>query len=114
MLNATSHEFRNPLAGIINILSSLDSEQFTSDQVQLIKVAKSSADLLLFLANDMMDLAQIEAGKLRLVFESFNVVEVLEEIVYLLGFKAQNKGIQLKYTENLSLKFIRSDVNRFK
>ena len=55
---------------------------------EYLEIAKSSADLLLFLANDMLDYAQLEAGKLRLTYSIFNVNSTLHNLISLLNFKA--------------------------
>ena len=75
MMGAASHEFRNPLSGLISMLNLLEGNINESSRSYL-EVAKTSADLLLFLANDMLDYAQIEAGKLKLTYEGFDVGSV--------------------------------------
>lgn len=56
MMGAASHEFRNPLSGLISMLNILEGNLDESNRSYL-SVAKASADLLLFLANDMLDYA---------------------------------------------------------
>ena len=77
-------------------------------------MAKTSAELIMFLANDMLDYSQIEAGKLRLTYEQFNVYDACKELVDLLKSKAESKGIRLMLQEGLSNVTIKSDINRFK
>ena len=114
MLSATSHEFRNPLAGIISMLSIIETNLDESHKYYL-NIARASADLLLFLANDMLDYAQIEAGKLKLQFANFNIKSTCSDLVDLLKFKAQSKNIDLKLNLTLNGKEeINSDQNRFK
>ena len=113
MLGAASHEFRNPLSGLISMLSILEPT-ISEEMKHYLQVAKSSADLLLFLSNDFLDYAQIEAGKLRLTYERFSVYKSCLELVDMLRYKAESKGIKLLLSSNLKGIKIRSDVNRFK
>ena len=58
-------------------------------------IAQTSANLLMFLSNDMLDYAQIEQGKLRLCYEEFNVHESCKELIDMMQFKASTKRISL-------------------
>lgn len=126
MLYATSHEFRNPLSGIISMLALLEPVIPDSSKYFL-NIAKASADLLMFLANDMLDYAQIESGKITLNFQKFDVKQTVDELIGLLTFKAKSKGVYLKVNNNIegpsnnSLEainteshLINNDQNRFK
>ena len=64
-------------------------------------VAKSSANLLLFLSNDLLDYSQIEAGRLKLTFEQFDVYNSCFSLVELLRNKAESKGLKLLLSETL-------------
>ena len=92
MLGAASHEFRNPLSGLSSMLNLLDDVVPESHQ-EFLTVAKSSTDLCLFLSNDLLDYAQIEAGRLKVVYDEFNVFNTCMSLVKLLRYKAENKGI---------------------
>jgi signal transduction histidine kinase len=115
MMAAASHEFRNPLAGIMSMLTMIEGG-INQEFKNYLDIAKTSADLLLYLANDMLDYAQIEAGKLKLHFEKFYPLKIIEELVELMRFKAISKGISLSLLPDPLLKkfMIKSDENRFK
>ena len=115
MLATTSHEFRNPLAGIMSMLTMLEG-CIPCSHLKYLNIAKSSADMLLFLANDLLDYAQIEAGKLRLVYSPFNAKKAIESCVDLLRFKAESKDIEIvsQIHKNLEIVTVNSDENRFK
>lgn len=49
-----------------------------------------------FLVNDMLDYAQFKAGNFRQTFESFDLIEAIEEIVDVMKFKAEELNIKLK------------------
>ena len=55
MLASTSHEFRNPLSGIINMLNLLKPSIVEKKQKKYLKIAKVSTNLLLNLSNDLLD-----------------------------------------------------------
>ena len=103
MLSTASHEFRNPVSGIISMLNIIDEDGNLAESVkEYMEIAKSCSDLLLFLANDMLDMAQIEAGKLRLNFNSFGATKLCKDCVELLRFKAKSKGVNLMFNNQIS------------
>lgn len=68
-----SHELRNPLNGILGMLELI--EQHVTNNASIYKcwqVAYNSSNLLKFLVNDIFDYSKIEAGKLKLCYESFS------------------------------------------
>ena len=113
MLGAASHEFRNPLSGLITMLD-LMKQGISQQLMPYWQVAKTSADLLLYLSNDLLDYAQIEAGRLKLSYEEFNVYDSCLSLVELLRYKAENKGLKILLSDRLKGIKIRSDENRFK
>ena len=58
-------------------------------------MVKSSAEVLTTLINDILDFSKMEAGKLELEAVDFNLHELVEDVVELLGIKAQAKGLQV-------------------
>ncbi len=60
-----SHEIRTPLNGVTGMLELLSQTELDSRQSRFIQVAGSSADALLSVINDILDVSKIEAGKLE-------------------------------------------------
>ncbi|MDX1629463.1 MAG: ATP-binding protein [Fulvivirga sp.] len=90
-----SHEIRTPLNGIIGMIHLLDQEELTKTQEKQVHSLKSSADILLNLLNDLLDLAKIEAGKMKLKYQPVNTNDLLENICNLYIQQARVNNIQL-------------------
>lgn len=90
-----SHEIRTPLNGVIGMLELLIGTPLDGKQERFARIARSSADTLLNLLNDILDFSKIEAGKLELEKVSFDLHELMEDVVEMLGHKAAAKGIEL-------------------
>lgn len=90
-----SHEIRTPLNGVIGMLELLIGTPLDGKQERFARIARSSADTLLNLLNDILDFSKIEAGKLELEKISFDLHELMEDVVEMLGHKAAAKGIEL-------------------
>jgi two-component system, sensor histidine kinase len=95
-LATMSHEIRTPMNGISGMLQLLQDTPLDTEQRQHLAVAAKSADTLLRLLNDILDLSRIESGRLEFEEIDFNPAEVAEEIVALLGTHAQTKDLQLE------------------
>jgi len=95
-----SHEIRTPMNAVVGLAHILDlSEPLTPKQREFIKTLKMSADSLLSLINDLLDIAKVEAGTVELEHVPFSVVKVAEEAVRIMKVRAQEK--QLALTLNL-------------
>ncbi|MEC5143945.1 ATP-binding protein [Chitinophaga sp. 212800010-3] len=94
-LSVMSHEIRTPLNGIIGI-SNLLKLNHTMDQEEYIRSLIFSADHLLRLINDILDLTKIESDKLELIKAEVNIPELVRNIKNQFKSLAEAKKIQLK------------------
>ncbi|BFZ62442.1 hypothetical protein YB2330_003536 [Saitoella coloradoensis] len=96
-LSNMSHEIRTPLIGITGMVGFLMDSQLTLEQLDYAHTIQQSADALLSVINDILDLSKVEAGMMKLTSESFNVRSMVEDANELLSTMATAKGLELNY-----------------
>ena len=111
-----SHELRTPLNSIIGftdiILEGMSGE-INEDQRKQLTIVGSSANHLLALINDIIDVSKIESGKVELYIEEFDLSEIVQDVKDSFTVAADKKG--LKMPLNIPEKLvIKSDERRVK
>lgn len=96
-LAVMSHEIRTPMNGVIGMLDMLGTSQLTPSQREQVQTASHSAELLLRLLNDILDLSKIESGKLRFEDTTFAPRTITREVIALLEPAARAKRITLTH-----------------
>ena len=96
-LATMSHEIRTPMNGVIGMLQLLESSTLDLEQRQQLEVAGKSADTLLRLLNDILDLSKVESGKIELEVIDFSPAEVAEEVVALFSTRASAKALPIYF-----------------
>lgn len=90
-----SHEIRTPINGVIGAINLLADTSLTASQHNLLNISKRSAESLLGLINDILDLSKIESGKLEIMEEEVALVNTLCDVARILSVKAESKHIEL-------------------
>ena len=96
-LSTMSHEIRTPLNVVIGMARLLIDENPKPEQLEYLKSLQFSANNLLVIINDILDFSKIEAGKVKLERINFSIREVTEGVINAFLFRAEEKGITLKY-----------------
>ena len=110
-----SHELRTPLNAIIGYSEMLEEETRDSgkvENVQDLKKIQSAGKHLLALINDVLDLSKIEAGKMGLHLETFEVAQVIEEMVTTLQPAAAKNANSIGVHVEENVNVMRADITK--
>ncbi len=111
-----SHEFRTPLNGILGYTQILKRDlSLGINQQKGVGIIHQSGNHLLALVNDMLDLSKIEARKIDINLQTFNLSECLHAIVNLNKVRAEQKSLQFIFLTNPKLPvWVQGDVQRLR
>ena len=110
-----SHELRTPLNSIIGytklILDGVEGE-IKEEQRNDLEIVHYNSQHLLQLINDLLDISKIEAGRVELRWQEFNVSDLLAEVVPPIKLLAEEKGLTLAYDASVCIRNLYADKGR--
>ena len=110
-----SHEIRTPMNGVLGMVELLRGTELNSRQMRLIDTLHASAESLLYLINDVLDVSKIEAGKLELEQIEFSPRQAAEDVALLFAERAQRKDVELMVVVSAAVpERVSADGHRFR
>ncbi|KAK3314993.1 hypothetical protein B0H66DRAFT_482174 [Apodospora peruviana] len=96
-LSNMSHEIRTPLIGISGMVSFLQDTTLTEEQRDYTNTIQTSANSLIMIINDILDLSKVDAGMMKLNHEWFHTRSLIEDVNELVSTMAIAKRLELNY-----------------
>ncbi len=93
-----SHEIRTPMNGIVGMVDILKRTPLSKEQLEYLDIIQISGANLLMIINDVLDFSKIEAGQITFESIHFNLSDEVSEVIKLLKYKADQKGLELSYS----------------
>ncbi len=88
-----SHEIRNPINAIVGLINLLYDTKLSPEQFEYVNNIKYSADVLMGLISDILDLSKIESGRIELNEKLIDITEVIKAVVQTFSFKTHEQDI---------------------
>ena len=95
-LSVMSHEIRTPLNSVIGNAGFLLNENLDDGMAEHVEMIKHSGEHLLHLINDILDFNKLEAGKVELIEEPFNLIQQVQNVLKMSATNAKQKQIEFK------------------
>jgi CheY-like chemotaxis protein/anti-sigma regulatory factor (Ser/Thr protein kinase) len=115
-LSSISHELRTPLNAILGFSSLMRQNQsLTQEQNQNLAIINRSGEHLLTLINDVLDMAKIEAGQVRLEIEPLDLGAMVRDVTDMMEIRAKEKGLLLIIDQSSEFpRYIKGDESRLR
>jgi signal transduction histidine kinase/CheY-like chemotaxis protein/HPt (histidine-containing phosphotransfer) domain-containing protein len=91
-----SHEIRTPMNAILGFAGLLQKTGLDKNQHEYVRSIRSSAENLLTIINDILDLSRIESGMMHIEYLPFNVRELLDSLTTMMNVKAKSRNLYLR------------------
>ena len=95
LLATMSHEIRTPMNAVLGMTDLLRLTDLTRKQLGYLQTIQSSGDMLLSLLDNTLDYTRLEAGGIELQKQEFEVADLLERVLQIMGYQAYFKGLEL-------------------
>ena len=110
-----SHEIRTPFHGMLGMMSLLQDSRLTPQQARHLDTARESAHHLLQILNDILDVSQLESGRLQVLPQTVDLPQLIAQVDALMRVQALDKGLGLRVTVAPDVpRWARADATRVK
>ncbi len=92
-----SHELRTPLNGVIGIADLLGETKLSPQQYEFVNIMRNSAQTLSGLIENVLDISKIEAGKIHIARESFDLHSLINNVIELQAIMGESKALRVSY-----------------
>ncbi len=114
-LNVISHELRTPLNGVLGMTDLLNQTELKKEQKEFLNHIESSAENLMFLINNILEITQIDSGRILNETKKMNIVDFLQDLIknntYLIEEKKLSLSVQ--FEKNIP-KYVQCNMERYK